>query len=105
MRGVFPRLGRLGILSTVAISCFASSVLSHEALVDALWDVKLKQVLLSRYPGASEPDLKAAHGYAYGGSIVQDLGYYPHGSKAFSDLTHYVRTGDFILALIAEARD
>jgi hypothetical protein len=105
MRGVLPKLGRLSILSTIAGSCFACSVLSHEAVVDALWDVKLKQVLLSRYPGASEADLKTAHGYAYGGSIIQDLGYYPHGSKAFSDLTHYVRTGDFIVSLVSEAGD
>ncbi len=102
---MFRKLGRLGILSAIAGSCFACSVLSHEALVDALWDVKLKHVLLSRYPGASEADLKTAHGYAYGGSIIQDLGYYPHGNKTFSDLTHYVRTGDFILSLIAEAKD
>ena len=102
---MFLKLGRLGLLSTIAGSCFACSVLSHEALVDALWDVKLKHVLLSRYSSASEADLKTAHGYAYGGSIIQDLGYYPHGSKAFSDLTHYVRTGDFILSLLAEAKD
>src|SRR3954468_4977175 len=105
MRGVLPKLGRLCILSTIAGSCLACSVLSHEALVDALWDVKLKSVLLSRYPGASEADLKTAHGYAYGGAIIQDLGYYPHGSKPFSDLTHYVRTGDFIMSLIAESKD
>jgi hypothetical protein len=92
-------------MSAIAHWCFACSVLSHEALIDALWDVKLKPVLLSQYPGASEADLKTAHGYAYGGSIIQDLGYYPHGSKTFSDLTHYVRTGDFILSLIAESGD
>ncbi len=89
----------------VAQSSFGCSVLSHEALVDALWKVKLQPLLLARYPGASPAELKTAHGYAYGGSIIQDLGYYPHGSKRFSDMTHYVRTGDFVLALIAEARD
>lgn len=82
----------------------AYSVLSHEALVDALWDSKLKPALLSKYPGATPEQLREAHGYAYGGAIIQDLGYYPHGSKQFSDLTHYVRTGDFILALIYESR-
>ncbi len=85
-------------------ACFGYSVLSHEALVDALWDVKLRPALLSRYPGATAEQLKKAHGFAYGGAIIQDLGYYPHGSKQFSDLTHYVRTGDFILALIRESR-
>jgi hypothetical protein len=80
-------------------------VLSHEAVIDALWDVKLKPVLLAAYPGATRQELKQAHGYAYGGAIIQDLGYYPHGSEQFSDLTHYVRTGDFVLALISEARN
>jgi hypothetical protein len=81
------------------------SVLSHEALIDALWDVKLKSVLLAQFPKATEEELKRAHGYAYGGAIIQDLGYYPHGSKTFSDLTHYVRTGDFVLALITESQN
>ncbi len=79
-------------------------MLSHEALVDAIWDVKLKPILLVRFPNSTRKELKEAHGYAYGGAIIQDLGYYPHGSKEFSDLTHYVRTGDFILALIGESR-
>jgi hypothetical protein len=85
--------------------CCAYSVLSHEALIDALWDAKLKPALLTRYPHASPQQVKAAHGYAYGGAIIQDLGYYPHGSKQFSDLTHYVRTGDFIIALVQESRN
>ena len=95
----------VGFLSfLLAANCGAYSVLSHEALVDALWDIKFKPALLSRYPNATPEQLKEAHGYAYGGAIIQDLGYYPHGSKQFSDLTHYVRTGDFILALIHESR-
>jgi zinc dependent phospholipase C len=81
------------------------SVLSHEAVIDALWDVKLKSVLLAQFPNATNDELKQAHGYAYGGAIIQDLGYYPHGNKTFSDLTHYVRTGDFVLALISESQD
>ncbi len=81
----------------------ACSMLSHEAVVDALWDVKLKPALLVRYPNSTWKELMEAHGYAYGGAIIQDLGYYPHGSKQFSDLTHYVRTGAFIEALISES--
>jgi len=81
------------------------SVLSHEAVIDALWDVKLKSVLLRQFPNATKEELKQAHGYAYGGAIIQDLGYYPHGSKPFSDLTHYVRTGDFVMALISESKN
>jgi hypothetical protein len=92
------------ICIALAADCGAYSVLSHEALVDALWDTKLKPALLSTYPGATPEQLKKAHGYAYGGAIIQDLGYYPHGSKQFSDLTHYVRTGDFIVALLKQSR-
>ena len=83
----------------------AYSVLSHEAVVDALWDVKLKPVLLARFPNSTPDELREAHAFAYGGAIIQDLGYYPHGSMEFSDLTHYVRTGDFILALIRESQN
>jgi hypothetical protein len=83
----------------------AYSVLSHEAVVDALWDVRLRAILLQRYPAATADELKRAHGYAYGGAIVQDLGYYPHGGIRFSDLTHYVRTGNFVEALLKEAHD
>src|SRR5437763_4283456 len=83
----------------------AYSVLSHEAIVDALWDVNFKAVLLARFPNATPEELKEAHGYAYGGAIIQDLGYYPHSNARFSDLTHYVRTGDFIAALIAESQN
>lgn len=83
----------------------AYSVLSHEAIVDALWDGELKPVLLAKFPNSTPEELKKAHGFAYGGAIIQDLGYYPHGSEQFSDLTHYVRTGDFIVALVNEARD
>jgi hypothetical protein len=69
-----------------------------------MWNPALRPLLLSVYPDASPDDLKRAHGFAYGGAIIQDLGYYPHGSKEFSDMTHYVRTGDFVLALIQEAK-
>jgi Zinc dependent phospholipase C len=80
------------------------SVLAHEAIVDALWDVNFKPALLSRFPNATPEQLKEAHGYAYGGAIIQDLGYYPHSNPRFSDLTHYVRTGDFIASLISESQ-
>src|SRR5579875_3234651 len=93
----------IGLAVLGARGASAYSVLSHEALIDALWDVRLKPALLSRYPDATPEQLKKAHAFAYGGAIIQDLGYYPHGSKQFSDLTHYVRTGDFIIALIHES--
>jgi hypothetical protein len=81
------------------------SVFSHEAIVDALWDVRMKPILLARFPGASPDQLRAAHAYALGGSIIQDMGYYPYGNKFFSDLTHYVRSGDFVTNLVAESED
>ena len=93
------------LTAALANSCFACSVLSHEAIIDALWDVKLKPALLARFPNASADDLKQAQGYAYGGAIIQDLGYYPHGNKKFSDMTHYVRTGDFVVALVTESHN
>ena len=83
----------------------AYAVLAHEAIVDAAWDTNLRPILLKRFPGATPEQMKKAHGYAYGGAIIQDMGYYPHGSFFFSDLTHYVRSGDFVLALIRDASD
>src|SRR5580658_8834177 len=83
----------------------AYSVLSHEAIVDAAWDADIRPLLLKRFPGATPDHLKEAHGYAYGGAIIQDMGYYPHGSFFFSDLTHYVRSGDFVEALIRDSAD
>jgi hypothetical protein len=53
----------------------------------------------------SEDQLKEAHAYAYGGAVIQDLGYYPFGSKEFSDLVHYVRSGDFVRELLLESQD
>jgi hypothetical protein len=81
------------------------SVMTHEAIIDAAWDISLRPLLLQRFPNATPEQLKEAHGYAYGGAIIQDLGYYPHGSHFFSDLTHYVRSGDFILALLRDSQD
>jgi hypothetical protein len=93
----------LALLLNCSLSAY--SVLTHEALVDAMWDVELKALLLARFPNATPEELKKAHGFAYGGAIIQDMGFYPHGSAQFSDLTHYVRTGDFIVALINESQD
>lgn len=83
----------------------AYSVLSHEAVIDAAWDGSIKPLLLARFPGATPEELRKAHAYAYGGCIIQDLGYYPFGRKFFSDLVHYVRSGDFVEALIRESQD
>jgi hypothetical protein len=80
------------------------AVLTHEAVIDSAWD-DIKKVLLQRFPSATPDDVQNAHAYAYGGCIIQDMGYYPFGSHYFSDLTHYVRTGDFVMALLRDAQD
>src|SRR5882762_11686832 len=78
----------------------AYSVLTHEQVVDLLWKDRIEPMLRKRFPQATDEDLRKAHAYAYGGSLLQDMGYYPFGSKFFSDLVHYVRSGDFVEALL-----
>ena len=85
--------------------CGAYSVLTHEEVVDLLWKEDIQPLLIQRFPAATADDLKKAHAFAYGGSLIQDMGYYPFGNKYFSDLTHYVRSGDFIVILINDATD
>ena len=84
---------------------YSYSVLTHEAIIDSTWDSALKPLLLKRFPAATVDELIEAHAYAYGGSIIQDLGYYPFGSKFYSDLTHYVRSGDFIANMIRDSQN
>jgi hypothetical protein len=88
-----------------APECAGYSVLTHEAIIDATWKDWIEPLLLTRFPCSTPEELLQAHAYAYGGAIIQDMGYYPFGSKFFSDLTHYVRSGDFVLALIEESRN
>ena len=83
----------------------AYSVLTHEEIVDLLWTDQIRPLILKRYPGLSEEQIKEAHAYAYGGAVIQDLGYYPFGSVEFSNLVHYVRTGDFVRELLAQSND
>jgi hypothetical protein len=87
-----------------AAPAYAYSVLAHEAIIDTEWDKGIKPLLLQRYPNSSPEDLRQAHAYAYAGSIIQDMGYYPFGSHFFTDLLHYVRSGDFIVNLIRESQ-
>lgn len=95
----------LAVLLLAPLLAPAYSVLTHEAIIDSAWDSNIKPLLQKRFPQASADDLVAAHAYAYGGCIIQDMGYYPFGSKFFSDLVHYVRSGDFIEALIRDSQD
>jgi hypothetical protein len=95
----------LTILLVCSGGASAYSVLTHEEIVDLLWTDELRPLLLSRYAGLSEDQLKEAHAYAYGGAVIQDLGYYPFGSVEFSNLVHYVRSGDFVRELLLESQD
>ena len=98
-------LSLLLLLLPAAPKASAYSVLTHEAIIDSTWDTDIKPRLQKRYPTATDDDLLKAHAYAYGGCIIQDMGYYPFGSKLFSDLVHYVRSGDFVAALFKQAQD
>ena len=95
----------IAVLLVLPAPVHAYAVLSHEAIIDAAWETHIKPLLLKKFPQATEEDLSRAQAYAYGGAIIQDMGYYPYGSPFFSDLTHYIRSGDFILALLRNAKD
>jgi len=84
---------------------FAYSVLTHEEIVDLVWTNELRPLLLQRFPDLTEAQLTEAHSYAYGGAVIQDLGYYPFGSVEFSNLVHYVRSGDFVQELLQQSQD
>lgn len=83
----------------------AYSLLTHEQLIDLTWDDSIVPLLLSRYPGLTPAQLTEARAYAYGGCVIQDIGYYPFGDPSFSDLTHYVRSGDFVVNLFRNAKN
>ncbi len=107
------RLARLTTVATLMIGALllrvpdasAYSVLAHEANIDALWDSGIRPLLVRRYPRTTREELLSARAFAYGGSVIQDLGYYPFGSRFFSNLLHYVRSGDFVAAMIRDAHD
>jgi len=100
---------RVVALLLVVVICrgisLAYSVLTHEEIVDLVWSDEIRPLLLKRYPGLSEDQIREAHAYAYGGAVIQDLGYYPFGSAEFSQLVHYVRSGDFVRELLLESTD
>ncbi len=95
----------LALLLVFPESGQAYSVMSHQAIVDVEWESGIKPALHARFPEATEEEIDRGQAYAYGGAIIQDLGYYPAGNKFFSDLTHYVRSGDFVLALLRDSQD
>jgi hypothetical protein len=81
----------------------AYSVLAHESNIDALWASHIRPALLARFPRTSETALLEARAHAYGGSVIQDLGYFPFGSKFFTNLLHYVKTGEFVENMLRDA--
>lgn len=90
-----PLLALAAVITVVLMFSVAvpgHSVFTHEEIVDLAWTSELRPLLLHRFPSLTEDQIKEAHAYAYGGSVIQDLGYYPFGSRQFSDLVHYVRT-------------
>lgn len=99
------RPGLVLLLLLAVAPAQAYSVLTHEAIIDSSWEREIKPLLLARFPNLTEEDLRKAHAYCYGGAIIQDMGYYPFGSKFFSDLLHYTRSGDFIVAMIRDSQD
>ncbi len=102
---VFASIVALALFFGWPSEAAAYAVLAHEAIVDAAWNTNIRPLLVKRFPGSTAEQFKEAHAYAYGGAIIQDMGYYPHGSFLFSDLTHYVRSGDFVVALLRDAKD
>ena len=100
---------RVAAVILAMLSCasglFAYSVLTHEEIIDLVWTDEIRPLLLERFPGLTEEQITEAHAYAYGGAVIQDLGYYPFGSTEFSDLVHYVRSGDFVRELVLESQD
>ena len=102
---------RNGLLIVTFVSLFntpsakAFSVFAHMAVIDASWKNSIVPLLKEKYPNATDDELRIAHSYAYGGSLMPDMGYFPFGSEYFTNLVHYVRTGDFMENLVAQAQN
>src|ERR1041385_6347135 len=98
LRETLALVAALALLSAIPERTEAYSVMSHQAIIDVVWESSMKPALRKRFPNASEDDINRGQAYAYGGAIIQDLGYYPGGNPFFSDVTHYVRSADFVFA-------
>ena len=101
----FKKLATVLFFLCITDISFAYSILTHEALIDVNWEKVLLPLLKQKYPGSTEVELKEAHAYAYGGAVVPDMGYFPRSSKLFTNLIHYVRSGDFVMALLQDAQN
>ena len=105
MERTLRAIALLCILVLIPLRVHAYSVLTHEAIIDSVWKDSIEKVLLKRFPRATADDLIHARAYAYGGCIMQDMGYYPLGSHFFTDLTHYVRSAEFVQTMLRDSRD
>jgi len=105
LREALALVSALALLLVKPEKMEAYSVTSHQAIIDVVWEPSIKPAIRKRFPNAREEEINRGQAYAYGGAIIQDLGYYPYGSPFFSDLTHYIRSGDFILAMLRDSRD
>ncbi len=102
---IIPTIGVILLIPLCAVPAFSYSVLTHEEIVDLLWTDGIQPNLLARFPALTEEQLREAHAYAYGGSVIQDLGYYPFGNKEFTNLVHYVRSGVFVRELLRQSQN
>lgn len=96
-------LAAIVLVLLIVVPAHSYSVLTHEQIVDLAWKDHIVPAIQHRFPNVTDEQLKEAHAYAYGGCLVQDMGYYPFGNHYFSDLVHYVRSGSFVEALFREA--
>ena len=105
LSGRIPRIAVLTLFVLFPFSRIAGaySLFTHEQLIDLAWKPSIVPLLLSRYPTLTPAELEHARAYAYAGCVIQDIGYYPFGDRSFSNLTHYVRTGDFVINLFRNA--
>ncbi len=101
--------GGLILLSFILLfgfsKAFGFAVLTHEAIIDASWEGNIVPLLKKKFPEATPDDIIKAHAFAYGGAITPDMGYFPFGNIFFTDLLHYVRSGDFVINLLTEAHE
>ena len=103
----FRKVIWLALLMALAMpwarTAHAYSLQTHEQLIDLTWKDSIVPLLLSRYPTLTPAELDRARAYAYGGCVIQDIGYYPFGDASFSNLAHYVRSGDLVVNLFRNA--
>ena len=61
-----PAAALLFIVFLCSAGAPAYSVLTREEIVDLQWTSEIRPLLLERYPGLSEDQMRQAHAYAYG---------------------------------------